>query len=346
MNRLSGFSCEMEDWFHILDYEPVRSVESWSKLPLSADRSIERLLDLLAESEARATFFCLGWMAERMPGLVRKIYASGHEIGSHGYGHVLAYSVGRKAFERDIVRAKEVLEDITGIEVIGFRSPGFCVRQDSLWVLDAVAKAGYRYDASVFPAHHGHGGLAGTPAEPHVVTTAHGPLVEIPASTVKVLGRRMCLFGGGHLRLAPLPLIRWGIRQLHHDGLPLVVYIHPRELDPDHPRLPLPLVRRFKCYVNLRSTLPKLKWLLAEYRFTTMAEIAARVPQPAEVAPLESRTPVLEEEPVLSAIPVVPVLKEAKLGTPSARWRASARRGRPPRSTVDPIAPQKPGVRG
>jgi polysaccharide deacetylase family protein (PEP-CTERM system associated) len=209
--------------------------------------------------------------------LVRKIQRAGHEIGSHGYAHVLAYEVGQQAFEEDIIRSKSILEDLTGSEVIGFRSPGFCVRQDSLWVFDAVAKAGYRYDASVFPAHHGHGGLAGTPVGPYLVSTPHGPLVEIPVSTVKVLGRRVCCFGGGYLRLAPLPVIQWGVRQLHQEGRPLVVYVHPREIDPDHPRLRLTPWRYFKCYVNLRSTLPKLTWLLNRYRFTALADLSARV---------------------------------------------------------------------
>ena len=140
-----------------------------------------------------------------------------------------------------------------------------------------VAQAGYRYDASVFPASHGHGGLRGTPVGPHTVTTPSGPLVEIPVSTVNCLGRRVCLFGGGHLRLSPLSVIRWGIRQLRKEGRPLVIYIHPREIDPDHPRLPLKLVRRFKCYVNLRSTMPKLEWLCRGHSFTTMRDIASTV---------------------------------------------------------------------
>ncbi len=316
MNSMNGFSCDLEDWFHILDYAPVRSVESWSRLPLRADRGVETLLDALAEARTRATFFCLGWMAERMPGLVRRIQEAGHEVASHGYGHVLAGEVGQEAFEEDIVRAKEILEDLTGTEVIGFRSAGFCVRQDSLWVLDSVAKAGYRYDASVFPARHGHGGLDRTAPGPHLIDTAYGPLVEIPASTVEVLGHRVCLFGGGHLRLSPVPLIRWGVRQLHREGLPLVVYVHPREIDPDHPRLPLPLVRRFKCYVNLRTTLPKLKWLLSEYPFTTMADVAGMTSLPEESVPLEAQASA-EEEPIVRVMPVPHAGKEREPAVPS-----------------------------
>jgi polysaccharide deacetylase family protein (PEP-CTERM system associated) len=252
-------------------------MEEWPQLPLQAERNVRRLLDLFDRTGVRATFFCLGWMAERMPQLVRDCDRAGHEIGSHGYGHVLAYQVGRTAFLQDIVRSKAILEDITGHEVIGFRSPGFAIRDESRWVFDVVAQAGYRYDASVFPAPHGHGGLRDTFVGPHLVATENGPLVEIPVSTVSCWGHRFCLFGGGHLRLSPLSVIKWGVNRLQKEGRPLVVYVHPREIDPGHPRLPLKPLRRFKCYVNLRSTMPKVEWLCRSYSFTTMCDIASTV---------------------------------------------------------------------
>jgi len=274
---INAFSCELEDWFHILDSDRVPGIEEWSSLPLRAEKSVDRLLELFAECGVRATFFCLGWMAERMPGLVRRCHLAGHEIASHGYGHVLAYRVGRRAFADDIRRAKTILEDCIGQKVVGFRSPGFCIRKDCRWVFDVVAEAGYEYDASIFPAPHGHGGLRDIQAGPHAVWTRHGHLVEIPVSTVPVLGRRVCLFGGGYLRITPLPAIRWGVERLHRQGRPLIVYVHPREIDPSHPRLPLSARRRFKCYVNLSSTLPKLQWLCRHYTFTSMRAVAAQV---------------------------------------------------------------------
>ncbi len=284
MENLNAFSCELEDWFHILDSDVAPRMEEWPGPPLRAEKSVHRLLELFEEYDVRATFFCLGWMAERIPQLVRQCQRAGHEIGSHGYGHVLAYRVGPRAFLEDIVRSKKILEDITGEEVIGFRSPGFCVREDNRWVFDVVLEAGYTYDASVFPARHGHGGLSYANPNPHTIQTQTGSLVEIPTSTVKFLGRRMCFFGGGYLRLSPLPLIRWGVGRLHRKGRPLIVYVHPREIDPDHPRLPLCLLRRFKCYVNLRSTMPKLRWLCEHYTFTTMATVAAQVAHTSELA--------------------------------------------------------------
>lgn len=281
-----AFSCELEDWFHILDSERVPGIDDWPQLPLQAEKNVDRILELLAEHDAKATFFCLGWMAERMPHVVRRCWQAGHEIASHGYAHVLAYRVGRRAFADDIVRARMILEDCIGQEVVGFRSPGFCVREDNRWVFDVVAEAGYEYDASVFPANHGHGGLRQAEPGPHVMRTRHNRLVEIPVSTVRVLGHRVCLFGGGYLRITPLPLIRWGVEQLHREGRPLTVYVHPREIDPGHPRLPLALKRRFKCYVNLSSTMPKLRWLCRHCTFTTMRALAAHMQEEANWQPV------------------------------------------------------------
>jgi len=302
--RRDVFSCELEDWFHILDSETVPRIGDWARLPLRAEESVDRLLGLLAEHDARATFFCLGWMAERMPQVVRRCWQAGHEIASHGYAHVLAYRVGRRAFADDIIRAKMILEDCIGQEVVGFRSPGFAVRPDNRWVFDVVAEAGYAYDASVFPAHHGHGGLREIDPGPHIVRTRHNHLVEIPVSTVPVLGHRVCLFGGGYLRITPLSLIRWGVERLHREGRPLVVYVHPREIDPDHPRLPLTLERRFKCYVNLRSTMPKLRWLCRHCAFTTMRTIAARVEAEARWSSASSGLPSCQRGQVGAAVGV------------------------------------------
>ena len=305
--RISSFSCELEDWFHILDSDSVPPIEEWSQLPLRAERGVEQLLELFDETHTQATFFCLGWMAEQMPHVVRRCHEAGHEIGSHGYGHVLAYQVGRQGFLDDIVRSKRVLEDLIDEEVVGFRAPGFSVKDDNRWLFDVVSEAGYRYDASIFPAHHGHGGLCHAEPGPHVIETESGSLVEIPASTVQFLGRRICLFGGGHLRAAPLPLIRLGIRRLHREGRPLIVYIHPREVDPNHPRLPLPLKRRFKCYVNLSTTFPKLKWLCENHTFITMRAVAAQLEPAIERKP--ARPEVARAQPV------------AAIGEPRSRKR-------------------------
>ncbi|TKJ38109.1 MAG: hypothetical protein CEE38_04955 [Planctomycetes bacterium B3_Pla] len=274
-NQLNSklFSCltiDVEDWFHILDSPAAPSIERWSSLESRIERNLEMLLEVLDSLSVKATFFWLGWLAERHKDLVRKCQKAGHEIASHGYSHVLVYEVGEKLFRQDIIRSKAILEDIIGEAVIGFRSAGFGITQETPWALNAIMESGFLYDSSIFPASHGHGGILNSPFKPFFVETQSGYLLEVPLSAIDIFGWRTSFFGGGHLRAANKLMIKWGIDKLQASGRPLVVYIHPREIDPDHPRLPLNLLRRFKCYVNLKSTLPKLKWLCEHYSFYTM----------------------------------------------------------------------------
>lgn len=269
-----SISIDVEDWYHILDSPAAPPLEQWGGLPSRIDANLNRLLELLDRHSVKATLFWLGWLAERNPALVRRSAAAGHEIACHGFGHVLAYQAGRRAFAEDARRGKAVLEEITGQSVTGFRAAGFSTTDDTPWTFAQIKAAGYVYDSSVFPASRGHGGMASAEVRPHVVHTPAGDLLELPQSVVTILNRRVSFFGGGYLRLAPRPLIRWGIDRLRRAGQPLIVYVHPREIDPSHPRLPLSALRRFKCYVNLASTMPKLQWLLANYRFVTLRELA------------------------------------------------------------------------
>ncbi len=269
-------SIDVEDWFHILDSPASPKIDDWGVLDSRVDIGVNRLLELLDRYSVKATMFWLGWIAERNKPLLQRCVAAGHEIASHGYGHVLAYDVGRKVFAEDICKGKAVLEDLTGKEVIGFRAAGFSTKDDTLWTFEEIKAAGYKYDSSVFPASKGHGGMQNSNMEPHVIDTEAGKLLEIPQSVIEIYGKRISLFGGGYIRLASKCLIQWGVKKLHQAGRPLIVYVHPREVDPDHPRLALSLFRRFKCYVNLKSTLPKLEMLCRNYNFVMMKEIADR----------------------------------------------------------------------
>ena len=277
-NELNGklpscLTIDVEDWFHILDSSAVPSIERWSSLESRIERNLEEMLTLLDSFSVKATFFWLGWAAKRHKSLVRKCHNAGHEIASHGYGHVLAYEVGKDAFQKDIKHAKSILEDITSETIRGFRAPGFGVTEETPWAFEVIRDAGHQYDSSIFPGNRGHGGIVNSPLGPYFIETKSGPLLEIPMSAVEILRRRINLFGGGYLRLATKKMIRWGIEKLQEAGQPLIVYVHPREIDPDHPRLPLSLRRRFKCYVNLKSTMDKLKWLCLNYSFCTMHEL-------------------------------------------------------------------------
>ena len=268
------FTIDVEDWFNILDVDSAPDISQWSSLESRFHKPMDDILQLLDETNVKATFFWLGWFAERNPELVSRCLDAGHEIASHGYGHVLAYKVGRSIFSEDVRKSKLILEDITGVEVKGYRAAGFGTLDDTTWTFDEIKAAGFLYDSSVFPASRGHGGMSNSNLAPHLISTTSGELLEFPQSMIEILGKRFSVFGGGYLRLAPLPVIKRGIKALHEHERPLITYIHPRELDPEHPRLPIPLVRRFKSYVNLQSTYKKVEWICRNYDFQTMAELA------------------------------------------------------------------------
>ena len=269
----SCLTIDVEDWFHILDSPVVPGIERWPFLESRIERNLEELLAVLDSFSVKVTFFWLGWLAERHKDLVCMCRDAGHEIASHGYAHVLAYEVGPGIFKQDITLAKDILENIIGDQGRGFRAAGFGITEKAPWAFDVIKESGYQYDSSVFPASRGHGGIADAPLIPYFIETQNGHLLEIPMSIVEIFGRRMSLFGGGYLRLANKLMIKWGINKLQSAGRPLIVYLHPREIDPAQPHLPLSIPRQFKCYVNLNTTLPKLKWLCKNYTLFTMLEM-------------------------------------------------------------------------
>ena len=273
----NSLTIDVEDWFHILDSPAAPTIEEWPALESRIERNVEQLLAMLDSLSVKVTFFWLGWAAERHKSLVRKCYDAGNEIASHGFGHVLAYKVGRQKFKSDIEQGRKILEDIIGDGVRGFRAAGFGIKDETIWAFNAIKEAGYEYDSSIFPSSRGHGGMLETPLGPFIIQTKAGPLPEISMSAVTVIGKRLNLFGGGYLRLAPRSLIEWGIGRLHKAGHPLIVYVHPREIDPAHPRLPLSPLRRFKSYVNLKTTMPKLEWLCRNYEFVPMYDLVKRL---------------------------------------------------------------------
>jgi polysaccharide deacetylase family protein (PEP-CTERM system associated) len=269
----SCLTIDVEDWFHILDSPAVPGIERWPSLESRIERNLEELLAVFDSFSVKVTFFWLGWLAERHKDLVCMCRDAGHEIASHGYAHVLAYKVGPNAFREDITLAKDILENIIGDQVRGFRSPGFGITKKAPWAFDVIKESGYQYDSSVFPASRGHGGIADAPLVPYFIETRSGHLLEIPMSIVEIFGHRTSLFGGGYLRLANKLMIKWGIGKLQTAGRPLIIYVHPREIDLAQPHLPLSLLRQFKCYVNLNSTLPKLKWICKNYALFTMLDL-------------------------------------------------------------------------
>jgi polysaccharide deacetylase family protein (PEP-CTERM system associated) len=275
--RRSIFSVDVEDWFHILALPSSPDLARWSALPNRVEPNFRRMLDLFSEHHVTVTCFFLGWVAERYPALVREAAARGHEIASHGSTHELTFHLTPDQFAADVRRAKDTLEQLTGKPVRGYRTPGFSVTEETPWFFEKLAEAGYRYDSSVFPASRQHGGMK-APLGPHVVPTAHGPIVEVPISVARVLGKPLCFFGGGYLRLFPYPLIERMGRQVLRDQRPLVFYVHPREIDPTHPRLEMSASRRFKSYVNLETTEPKIRQILRDFQVTTFERYLEQFP--------------------------------------------------------------------
>lgn len=279
-----ALSFDIEDWFHIVE---VKAVEDPARWPLLSERSslVERYTDLILricdDHRAKATFFMLGWIADRHPALVRRIHDAGHEIGSHSFWHRKVYELTPEVFARDISDSLEAIRAaVPGrVEVRGFRAPSFSITQGSEWAFDVLIDQGITYDASLFPASRGHGGYACPPGL-HTITTPAGRLLpELPMSVARVgvgpARKKMCYCGGGYMRLLPGSLIRQGIEQEASAGRPTVVYLHPRDFAPDCPKVRMPPHRYFKCYVGTRTTERKLRDLLSRYTWGTCEQVVA-----------------------------------------------------------------------
>ncbi len=284
---INGLSFDVEEYFQVANFFETIPRSQWDSIPRRAAESTRRILDLLDRYDVRATFFVLGWLAERDPELVREIDRRGHEIGSHGWEHRLVYEMGPDGFRDELRRSKSVLEDAVGHGIEGYRASNFSITQKTPWALEILLEEGYRYDSSIFPIRHPRYGIPGAPRFPHRLSVGDRTLVEIPLTTLEILGRNLPVAGGAYLRIFPLALIRHGLRAAHRAGHPGVVYLHPWEFDPDQPRIATSRFRRFRHYTNLRRTERKLEALLRGFRFVPLSEIVAEVER-GESEPLES----------------------------------------------------------
>ena len=272
----NALTFDVEEYFHAEAFARVLRPEEWPSLESRVVATTERILGILDRERTRATFFVLGWVAERHPALVREIASMGHEIGCHGYGHRMIQHLTRTEFEQDVTRAKSALEDVTGQAVIGYRAPTFSIMRETLWSLDVLCEAGFRYDSSIFPIVHDRYGIPDAPRFPHRLKASRGgELVEFPMSTVMLLGRRVPVAGGGYFRIMPYALTRRALRRINREGQPAMVYLHPWELDPDQPRLPVGALTRFRHLVNVDKTEARLVRLLGDFAFAPAAEVLA-----------------------------------------------------------------------
>lgn len=261
---------DVEEWFHTSALEPFIGSQTWDRQPSRVARQTQDMLDLLEAHQTRATFFVLGWVAERFPQLVRDLAARGHEIASHGYRHRLIYHLSPETFRDYTVRSKAILEDLTGKPVLGYRATSFSVVRESWWALDIIREAGFVYDSSMFPIRHDIYGVKGIPRQPFLHDNG---LIEIPLSTLNLMGMSFPIGGGGYFRLYPYWLTRAGLRSLNRQGFPTVVYLHPWELDPRCPRITQADWRtRFRQYLNLHKARERLARLLSDFQFISIRE--------------------------------------------------------------------------
>lgn len=274
---VNGLSVDVEDWFQVGAFEDVIERDQWGALDDRVDRNVHRILDLFDEVGAKGTFFTLGWVAQRHGSLLREIAGRGHEIASHGWDHQRVFRMNAAAFATDIVRTRKVLEDASGVRVVGYRAPSFSIDARTPWAFETLAEAGYAYSSSVAPLAHDHYGWPDAPR------FAFKPLpdsnfVELPVTTALFRGRRMAAGGGGFFRVLPYAFSRWAIRQVNRsDGRPAIFYFHPWEIDPGQPRVAgAPLRSRLRHYTNLDKMAGKLENLVREFRWGRMDGIAKR----------------------------------------------------------------------
>jgi polysaccharide deacetylase family protein (PEP-CTERM system associated) len=285
---LNAMTIDVEDYFQVSAFEGLAPRHRWNDFESRVEANTTRLLDIFDDAGVKSTFFVLGWVAERFPQLVREIAARGHELASHGYLHRLVYDITREAFRDDIRRSKAIIESASGCAVVGYRAPSYSITPRSLWAFDILIEEGYRYDASVFPIHHDRYGIPPSPREPYVIRRAAGAIIEAPGSAVRVGPMNLPVGGGGYFRLLPYGWTRWGLRRINeqeHRGA--IFYLHPWEIDPGQPRLPVGLLGRFRHYRNLDETESRLRRLLADFRWaplqTMLGASIERVPDAARL---------------------------------------------------------------
>jgi polysaccharide deacetylase family protein (PEP-CTERM system associated) len=264
----NAMTVDVEDYFQVSAFEAQVSRERWNDFESRVCRNTDRLLELFADHDVTATFFVLGWVADRYPDLVRRIAAAGHEIGSHGYWHRLTYEMSPHEFRADVRQAKAVLEAISGQPVLGYRAPSYSITKQSMWALDVLIEEGHVYDSSIYPIHHDRYGVPDAPRHCHRIERASGGIWEMPGSTVRYFGNNLPIGGGGYFRQLPYEWTRRGIRHVNtREGKPVIFYLHPWEIDPHQPRLHGSVLSRLRHYRNLATTETRLRKLVSEFQF-------------------------------------------------------------------------------
>ena len=268
----NALTIDVEDYFQVSAFAPYIPRSHWESKSCRIEHNVDRILHMLDDHKTKATFFTLGWVAERYPELVRSIVAGGHELASHGYGHERASDLDEMSFFNDIDSSRKLLEDIAGLQVKGYRAPSFSIGKTNLWAFDCLERAGYLYSSSIYPIRHDHYGMPDAPRFAHKVRNS---LLEIPVTTACFFERNWPASGGGYFRLMPYAMSRWLLERVNReDGQPAIFYFHPWEIDADQPRIPgINLKTRFRHYLNLHRTEARIRRLLGDFGWGRMDEI-------------------------------------------------------------------------
>jgi polysaccharide deacetylase family protein (PEP-CTERM system associated) len=285
---INAMSVDVEDYFQVSAFEPYVPREDWPRRAPRVEANVDRILSLFDEHEVKGTFFTLGWVAERFPGMVRRIVSEGHELASHGWSHVRVTQQNPREFREDVTRTKKTLEDLSGQGILGYRAASYSVGRDNLWALDVLRETGHKYSSSIFPIKHD---LYGMPEAPRFAYhPGEGGFVEFPMTTVRIAQRNFPCAGGGWFRLVPYPGMRWAMRRVNRrDKQPVIFYFHPWEIDPGQPRIAgLDAKTSFRHYLNLRRTERRLQRLLKDFRWGRMADLLSRVETGSDPAPVVS----------------------------------------------------------
>lgn len=268
--RVHALSFDVEEHFQVAAFWSTMRRRHWDDHESRVEKNVEKILSILSLHGIRATFFVLGWVAQKHRNLVKVIASCGHEIASHGFGHELITSQTQSLFREDVRKSKDILEDITGGQIHGYRAPSFSITSETQWALPILVEEGYLYDSSIFPIQHDRYGMPGANPWCHLLETAAGPLWEVPPSTMRAGPIRLPVAGGGYFRLYPYWILRQMLARTTAEGQPLVMYFHPWELDPEQPRMQGPLVSKFRHYLNLRKTEARLHQLVTDFRFASI----------------------------------------------------------------------------
>lgn len=289
MTIKNALTVDVEDYFQVSAFADSIAPHEWDSHSLRVEQNTHKLLDMFDEHQVKATFFVLGWVAERVGTLILEIADRGHEVASHGYSHQLVYNQSPGVFKEETIRAKNILEDIVGQQVRGYRAASYSITNRSLWALDILAEAGFVYDSSIFPVRHDRYGIPDSPEFPYLLDTPAGhQLIEFPLSTAKIMGYRLPVAGGGYFRLYPYWLSRAGLRQVNRRQQPFIFYLHPWEIDPEQPRIPASWFSRFRHYNNLDKCEGRLRNLMADFQFTTTWDVLQATGLPETVDLIET----------------------------------------------------------